>query len=66
MKVGIHPVSTNLPNSKVFLGSDGMMNYAKLMNYLCEDEDRSRMVARWILHEKDQSCLILSDRLSHL
>ena len=66
MKVGICPVGTRLPPSRDYLGPDGMMIYAKLMSFLCEDEKRNRLIARWILHDKEKSCLILSDRLTHL
>lgn len=66
MKVAVKPVSTQVVQSREYLGSDGMMNYAKLISYLCENEERNILIARQILLNRGKSCLILSDRISHL
>ena len=66
MKVGIKPVSTGISLSIGCLNTDGTLNYTKLINYLCKDEDRTKFIADCIFKECKHSCLILSDRLEHL
>ena len=66
MKVGIKPIGTGVGISRECLNTDGTMNYAKLINYLCESPDRNMTIRHHIIYEWDKSCLILSDRLEHL
>ena len=66
MQVGIKPVGTGVKISRQCLNTDGTLNYARLINYLCEDFDRLSVIHDAIVREKDHSCLILSDRLEHL
>lgn len=66
MKVGIKPVQTELTIDRCCLNSDGTLNYARLINYLTDDDDRCELIVSKIISEKDKSCLILSDRLGHL
>jgi superfamily II DNA or RNA helicase len=66
MQVGIKPIGTGVKISRECLNTDGTLNYAKLINYLCENEDRTSLIANCILKECTRSCLILSDRLEHL
>jgi superfamily II DNA or RNA helicase len=66
MQVGICPVGTGIGVSRKCLNTDGTMNYTKLINYLCESEERNRIITDCIVREEDKSCLILSDRLEHL
>ena len=66
MQVGICPVGTGVKISRECLNTDGTLNYAKLINYLCECTDRNALIRDCIVDESDKSCLILSDRLEHL
>ena len=66
MRVGIKPIGTEVGISRECLNTDGTLNYAKLINYLCEDTHRCTLIRNHIIRESDKSCLILSDRLEHL
>ena len=66
MQVGILPVGTGVKISRECLNTDGTINYAKLINYLCECFTRNIIIRDSIIKEQDKSCLVLSDRLSHL
>lgn len=66
MRVGIKPIGTGVKISRECLNTDGTLNYAKLINYLCENWDRMTVIHDAIVSEKGHSCLILSDRLDHL
>ena len=66
MRVGIQPIGTGVKISRECLNTDGTLNYAKLINYLCEDAYRCTIIRNHIIGESDKSCLILSDRLEHL
>jgi superfamily II DNA or RNA helicase len=66
MQVGVKPIGTGVKISRECLNTDGTLNYTKLINYLCENEDRTSLIANYILNECTHSCLILSDRLEHL
>lgn len=63
MKVGIRPVQTPTEMSLEAMNSDGTINYSKLINYLCGDEERNRLIVSQL---EDRPSLILSDRLEHL
>ena len=64
MKVGIKSVATDVKVSRECLGTDGMLNYQKLISYLTDCPERNQLIANLI--EPDRASLILSDRLSHL
>lgn len=66
MSVKVETVLTNTPTSKSYLGTDGMMSYTKLIEYLCNNQDRSQVIADKLNQESEHSNLILSDRLEHL
>ena len=66
MKVGINPLNTGVQISRACLNTDGTINYAKLINYLCEDPYRLHFVSSHIVANSEYSCLVLSDRLGHL
>ncbi len=66
MRVGIYPVGTGVGISRECLNTDGTLNYAKLINYLCESDMRNDVIHECLVAESDKSCLILSDRLEHL
>ena len=66
MKVGIYPIPTGIGLSRACLNTDGTLNYAKMISYLCGNFDRSALICDMIVRESSKSCLILSDRLEHL
>ena len=66
MKVGIYPVPTGIGISRECLNTDGTLNYAKLIGYLTESEERNRLIVECITADRDKPALILSDRLGHL
>jgi superfamily II DNA or RNA helicase len=66
MKVGICPIPTGIGLSRACLNTDGTLNYAKLISYLTESENRNRQIVGNIIVDRDKPALILSDRLGHL
>ena len=66
MRVGINPIGTGVKISRECLNTDGTLNYARLINYLCENPERNNLIREYIVADSDKPCLILSDRLSHL
>lgn len=46
--------------------TDGTIIFAKLINEICESERRNELLARYIIKDKSESCLVLSDRLEQL
>ena len=66
MQVGIKPIGTGVKISRECLNTDGTLNYTKLINHLCESDERNDVIHHHIVGESDKSCLILSDRLEHL
>ena len=66
MKVGICPVPTEIGISRACMNTDGTLNYAKLIGYLAESEERNRLIVEHIEADWERPSLILSDRLGHL
>ena len=66
MRVGIKPVSTGVQIHPSCLNTDGTLNYAKLITYLCECFTRNIIIRDSLINEQNKSCLVLSDRLEHL
>ena len=66
MQVGICPIPTGIGISRGCLNTDGTLNYAKLINYLCESESRNELICEYLIEERHKPSLILSDRLGHL
>lgn len=66
MQVGISPLGTTTKLSNDCLNTDGTLNYARLISYLCEDTERNNLIIDNLVQNKNKSCLILSDRLNHL
>lgn len=63
MRVGIYPVGTGVEISDRCCNTDGTLNYTKLITYLVENNERSKLIAYSITNHPS---LILSDRLEHL
>lgn len=66
MRVGIKPISTGVKIAMECLNTDGTLNYARLINYLCECSMRNVLIRDSVVNDSDKPCLILSDRLCHL
>lgn len=66
MKVGVCPIPTGVKMGEDCLNSDGTINYSKLVNYLADNEERSKLIVQFLEQNKDHSCLILADRVGHL
>ena len=66
MQVGIKPINTGVKIGMECLDTDGTIVYTKLVNYLCENKARIHFISSCLVAEQEHSCLILSDRLSHL
>lgn len=66
MKVGILPIATGVELSRDCLNTDGTLNYMKMVTYLTENLRREEVIVNTIKLNEGKSCLILSDRLSHL
>ena len=66
MTVKIHPIETKVQLGWESLNPDGTLNYTKMLTALCENRERSRLIATIISLNGTHSSLILSDRLGHL
>ena len=66
MKVGIRALGTGIPITNTCMNSDGTLNYARMISYLCESESRNQYIGAWIAANAGHPSLILSDRLEHL
>lgn len=64
MPIGIKKIPTGVQLDRRALNSDGTLNYNKLLDCLCGNEERNRLIANTIQH--DSSSLILSCRLDQL
>lgn len=66
LKVTVTPIGTGIPISRDCLGTDGMLNYTKMIGYLCDTAERNLLIINKLMENADRSTLILSDRLEHL
>ena len=64
--VSVETVQTDAVMPDEAVKDDGSIVWAKLINGLCADNERCACIADKIIENRDYSCLILSDRLSHL
>jgi superfamily II DNA or RNA helicase len=64
--VSVEAVQTEAEFPEEAVKDDGSIVWAKLINGLCADDGRCACIADKIIENRDYSCLILSDRLSHL
>ena len=64
--VGIKPVDTELEPPLSVYNTDGTLNYTDLIDWMCTDETRNNLIVGICEHCKDNSILILTDRVSHL
>ena len=66
MRVGICPIPTGIGVTRKCQNPDGTVNYPRMINYLCENQERNRLIVECITANRDMPSLILSDRLEHL
>ena len=62
----VEAVKLDTPESLAYLGTDGMLNYTKLLEYLCTNHSRNSEIARRLNKNTEHYNLILSDRTGHL
>lgn len=66
----VEPVSVSTVFTDAIMPDGAMdgeqLKWAKLVNGLCEDKERNRLISEKLRENKEYSCLILSDRLAHL
>ena len=66
MQVKIEPVQTGLELSRKCINTDGTINYTALIEYICTNEARNKLIARTVFENAAGHCLILSSRISQL
>lgn len=66
MTVGIRPYYTGVGISRECQNTDGTLNYARMLKYLCSHEGRNAQIVQQIYENREHPGLILSDRLEHL
>lgn len=62
----VEAVKLDTPESEAYLGTDGMLNYTKLIEYLCGNSARANEIASYLNFNNEHYNLVLSDRISHL
>jgi superfamily II DNA or RNA helicase len=62
----VEAIKLNTPESEDYLGTDGMLNYTKLLEYLCKNVPRTNEIASILNSNSEHYNLILSDRTEHL
>ena len=62
----IKPINTNLMPSWEYCDTDGTLMWAKLINYICFDNERNKQIADNIENSDRQSIIVLSDRVEQL
>lgn len=64
--VSVCTVQTDAVMPEDAIRADGTLVWARLINGICADANRNFVIANKIIENREYSCLILSDRLSHL
>lgn len=59
-------IKLNTPESDDYLGTDGMQDYTKLLQYLCTNVTRTSEIASILNSNSEHYNLVLSDRITHL
>lgn len=62
----VEAVKLATPESIKYLGTDGMLNYTKLLEYLCNNNARTSEIASILNSNSEHYNLVLSDRITHL
>lgn len=68
MQVTINPVETDTNISRQCLNTDGTLNFAQMITYLTQNEDRNACITQELCncYLEGHSCLVLSHRVNHL
>lgn len=66
MRVGICPIGTTTQLTLDCVNTDGTLCYTKLINHLCENDERNNLIIERLIADAEYPSLILSDRLNHL
>lgn len=66
IKAKIQPILTDYEIPDNCLKWDGTLNYTELPTAMAEDMERNKLIVKYLKENKDNYCLILSDRLSSL
>lgn len=66
IKASVKPIYTNYEIKRDSLKYDGTLNYTVLPTNLATDDSRNKLIIDLLKQEKDNYCLILSDRLEGL
>jgi len=66
IKASVKPIHTNYEIKRDSLKYDGTLNYTILPTNLATDDSRNKLIIDLLKQEKDNYCLILSDRLEGL
>ena len=66
IKAKVKPIYTNYEIGRDSLKFDGTINYTVLPTNIATDNSRNEFIANLLKQEKDNYCLILSDRLEGL
>lgn len=66
MTVSVLPKGTGVRLNPVFLNTDGTVNYAKMISYLTEYEERNQLIVGDLVENREHFNLILSERVDHL
>lgn len=65
-KASIIPVNTQFNITKECQKTDGTIDYTKLTGLLCLDTNRNNLILEYLRENKNNNCLVLSDRLEGL
>lgn len=66
MTVDVFPKGTGVGLNPCFLNTDGTVNYAKMITYLTEHEERNQLILDDLKENRDHFNLVLSERVDHL
>lgn len=66
VKVRVEPIGTGIQLTEDCLKADGTLDYAGMINVLCNDMDRNRLIVSTLKSYRDKPALVLSERLDHL
>ena len=66
IKAKIQPIYTNFEIPYYAQNTDGTLDYVKLPTALAENKDRNKLILDLLKENKDNYCIILSDRLAGL
>ena len=63
IKASIQPIMTNYEINENCLKADGTLDYVQLPTGIATDNERNQLILKYLKENKDEYCLILSDRL---